>query len=120
MKVALTSRGDNLEVLMDSRFGRAANFLIWDASSGEVEVLANTQNLQAAQGAGIQAAMLVVESGAKAVITGHCGPKAFHVLQEAGVKVYLTKALTGQEAIKLFQAGELKEADVADVEGHWV
>ena len=120
MKVALTSRGDSLDVLLDSRFGRAANFLLWDAASGAVEVLANTQSLNAAQGAGIQAAMHVVESGAEAVITGHCGPKAFRVLKEASVKVYLTKALDGHEAIRLFQAGELKEADAADVEGHWV
>lgn len=119
MKVALTSRGNNLAAAMDSRFGRAANFLLWDSASGAVAVLENTQNLNLAQGAGIQSAMRVVENGAKAVITGHCGPKAFRVLQEAGVKVYLTQAKDGHEAIRLFKAGELKEADAADVEGHW-
>lgn len=120
MKIALTSRGDSLDVLLDSRFGRAANILVWDSDTGAVDVLENKQSLNAAQGAGIQAAMNVVESGAGAVITGHCGPKAFRVLSEAGVKVYLTKAIDGHEALKLYQAGALKEADTADVEGHWL
>jgi len=119
MKIALTSRGESLDVLLDARFGRAATFLLWDSTSGAVDVLDNAQGIHAAQGAGIQAAMHVVESGAEALITGHCGPKAFRVLHEAGVKVYLTKALDGHEAIRLFQAGELKEAGAADVAGHW-
>jgi predicted Fe-Mo cluster-binding NifX family protein len=119
MKIALTSHGDSLDVVLDARFGRAAKFLLWDSSTQAVRVVDNQQSLDAPQGAGIQAAMTVVEQGADAVITGHCGPKAFRVLQEAGVKVYLTKAINGREALQLFQDGKLQEAGSADVEGHW-
>lgn len=120
MKIALTSHGESLDVVLDTRFGRAAKFLVWDAEAQSLSVVDNKQNLNAAQGAGIQAAMTVVEQGAEVLITGHCGPKAFRVLKEAGIKVYLTSAINGHEALKLFQDGKLKEADNADVEGHWV
>ena len=40
-------------------------------------------------GAGIQSAQLVVSKGAKAVITGNCGPNAIKTLSAAGVKVFL-------------------------------
>ncbi|MPN06154.1 hypothetical protein SDC9_153410 [bioreactor metagenome] len=119
MKIAITSMGDALQVLMDGRFGRARNFVIWDTASRTEYAIGNDQNWNAPQGAGIQAAMTVINAGVDAVITGHCGPKAFRVLHEAGVKVYLTTALTGQEALARFEQGLLIEAANADVEGHW-
>jgi len=119
MKVILTSQGDSLDAAMDARFGRAAKFLLWDSSTQAVSVVDNQQSMDAPQGAGIQAAMTAIKQGANAVITSHCGPKAFRVLQEAGVKVYLTKAAKCREALQLFQDGKLQEASSANVEGHW-
>jgi len=119
MKIAFTSRGRNLEVLLDSRFGRAPFFVIYDTVSGETTAVENIQNLNAAQGAGIQSAATVANAGVEAVVTGHCGPKAFRVLQTAGIKVYQTGALTGAEALRQLEAGALKQLETADVEGHW-
>ncbi len=120
MKVALTSQGESLDSILDTRFGRAAKFLLWDSETDSIRVVDNKQNLNAPQGAGIQAAMTVVEQGADAVITGHCGPKAFRVLQEAEVKMFLTKAISGHEALRLFKEGKLETVAEADVEGHWL
>ena len=119
MIVAISSTGKGLEDALDTRFGRTRCFVIVDLESKAVEAVDNTQNLQAMQGAGIQAAMHVVEAGAECVITGHCGPKAFRVLNEAGIKVYLTDAGTVKDALARYEAGQLKEAETADVEGHW-
>jgi predicted Fe-Mo cluster-binding NifX family protein len=47
------------------------------------------------------------------------GPKAFRVLNAAGIKVYLSKEGTAADAMRKLKAGELKEADKANVEGHW-
>ena len=77
MKIAVTSLGESLDSPIDQRFGRARFFVLYDLESGEWTVHDNTQNLEAAQGAGIQAAQHVVNLGVEAVITGHCGPKAF-------------------------------------------
>ncbi len=119
MKIAVSCAGADPDSKMDSRFGRALCFLVMDMESRKYELVENSQNLSAAQGAGIQAAMTVARSGANAVISGNCGPKAFKVLREAGIKVYNCEAKTVGEALTMFESGILKEAVEANVEGHW-
>ncbi len=119
MKIAFTTDGTGLESSLDQRFGRAKNFLVYDLESDTFTILENSQNLNAPQGAGIQSAQAVVKQGASALVTGHCGPKAFHVLTAAGVKIYNIDASTVAEALELYRTGKLKEASSADVEGHW-
>jgi len=119
MKIAFTTSGDGLDAPLDSRFGRAQTYLIYDLDTDTFDVIDNSRNLDAAQGAGIQAAEQVVRSGAGSVVTGHCGPKAFRVLAAAGITVYTTDAATIAEALERFRAGNLVPAHSADVEGHW-
>jgi len=119
MKVVISAQGPEMESLVDPRFGRAAWFLAVDTETGACQAVRNEQNLNAVQGAGIQSAQNAANQGAEAVLTGHCGPKAFRVLKAAGVKIYVGVEGSASEAVKKLQAGELKEADGADVEGHW-
>jgi predicted Fe-Mo cluster-binding NifX family protein len=119
MKIAFSTSGSDLSAPLDSRFGRAPKFLVYDLESGNFEVIDNQQNLNATQGAGIQSAETVARSGAKALVSGHCGPKAFRVLTAAGIKVYNSDAATVADALEQFKAGTLKEAGGADVQGHW-
>ena len=119
MKVAITVQGSGLGDPLDPRFGRAKQFLMVDTDTGQTAVQSNEVNLNAAQGAGIQAAQQVADSGAKAVITGHVGPKAFRVLEAAGVAVYLAADCTAGEALERFKRNELSKQSSADVEGHW-
>lgn len=119
MKVVFTTSGDDLGAPLDSRFGRAPKFLIYDLGDESFSVLDNEQNLSAPQGAGIQSAETVARLGAGALVTGHCGPKAFRVLLAAGVAVYNTAAGTVAEALALYRAGQLAEAAASDVESHW-
>ncbi len=120
MKIVITAGGTGLDDRFDTRFGRAAYFIIYDLDSGSWECHANTQNLEAAQGAGIQAAQTVHRLGASALITGHVGPKAFKVLDANGIKIYSATANTVQEAIDAYNGGLLTELAAPDVEGHWV
>lgn len=119
MKVAITSTGTDLSSPLDPRFGRAKYFLLVDTDSYAVTVQDNAVNLNAAQGAGVQAAEAVVRMGAEAVLTGNCGPKAFRVLEAAGTKVYLCEGGSVEEALQQFKAGTLQAASSANVEGHW-
>jgi predicted Fe-Mo cluster-binding NifX family protein len=119
MKIAVTSTGKDLDAPLDPRFGRAARFVIYDLESSTFEIIDNVQNLTAAQGAGVQAAETVVRAGATALLTGHCGPKAFRVLGSGGVAVYTTDAATVAEAIERFRGGAMTPACGADVQGHW-
>lgn len=119
MKLAFTSPGGDLESALVPSFGRAPAFLFLDEETGALSSLSNEQNLNATQGAGIQAAQTIVKAGAGALITGHCGPKAFRVLTAAGIKVYNTDATTVSEALTRYRAGQLSEAKSANIEGHW-
>lgn len=120
MKIAFTTSGHSLDAPLDARFGRAPRILVYDLDTGTFEVVYNTQNLNAPQGAGIQAAQNVARTGATHLVTGHCGPKAFKVLTAAGIAVYTTDAATVAQALELFRSGGLTRATSADVEGHWV
>ncbi|BAF58763.1 MAG: NifB/NifX family molybdenum-iron cluster-binding protein [Pelotomaculum sp.] len=120
MKVAITSQGESLESMLDQRFGRCGWFVVADTEEGNWEAVSNEQNLSSAQGAGIQSAETVCRCGAEAVITGHVGPKAFKVLNAAGIKVYCCTGGTVAEALEKFKKGELKETLEANVEGHWI
>ncbi len=120
MKIAVSSMGRDMESALDQRFGRAKQFIVFDPECGSFEVLDNSVNLQAAQGAGIQTAQKIVNSNSRILITGNCGPKAFQVLSAAGVKVYLSKDNTVMEAVAKYKAGELTEITTANVEGHWL
>lgn len=119
MKIAISSQGEGLAAKLDPRFGRARMFVIYDDDTSEASSIDNAQNLNAAQGAGIQAAQTVSRSGAKILITGHCGPKAFSALTAAGIKIYTAPEINVSEAIELYKKGSLTEASGADVDGHW-
>ena len=120
MKIAFSTSGHDLEAPLDVRFGRATRFLILDEERGTFDLVDNAQNLHAAQGAGVQAAQHVVGSGAAVLISGHCGPKAFRVLQAGAVQVFTSDAPTLREALDLYRKGALIPQNQADVEGHWV
>ena len=119
MKIAVTSKGTGLESEVDPRFGRAAYILVVDTDSLAVEVLDNSPNVNAFKGAGINAAAMVSDSGAEALLTGFCGPNAFKTLNAADVKVANDVSGTVQSAVDAYKNGELKFAESANVEGHW-
>jgi predicted Fe-Mo cluster-binding NifX family protein len=119
MKLAISARGNDLRSEVESRFGRAKRFIVLDTDTGEYRVLENLQNQSAAQGAGIQAAQAVADLQVDAVITGHCGPKAFRVLQAAGIQVYLEQEGSVEAAAARVVSGQTRKAETHDVEGHW-
>ena len=113
------AQDDGLASPVDARFGRAGGFLLVDTATRQTRFVANEQNLQAAQGAGIQAAQAIAGAGAGILLTPHCGPKAFRVLKAAGVEVFLGAAATAAELLARYESGALAGAEAANVEGHW-
>jgi predicted Fe-Mo cluster-binding NifX family protein len=105
---------------MNRTFGRAQKFMIYETDNDTFEMVDNIQNLNAAQGAGIQSAKNVAQSGAKALICENCGPKAFQVLTAAGVEIYIAGAGKVSDLIEKFKKGELKTSGGANVQGHWL
>lgn len=119
MKIAITSADGTLEGKVDERFGRARKIVLYDVETKEHSVVDNAMNLNAAQGAGIQAAQNVIRSGARAIISGHFGPKAFQVIQMAGLDVYSATNISVKDAIQSFESGKLTKLAGADVAPHW-
>ena len=120
MKVAITAQGKELSSEIDLRFGRAKWLIVVDTESDDFQAHDNAVNLNAAQGAGIQTGQNIANLGVEAVITGNVGPNAFKTLNAADIKIFLAEKQTVQETIDSFTAGELKEIDQANVEGHWI
>jgi predicted Fe-Mo cluster-binding NifX family protein len=119
MKIAVTSKGKDLDSQVDPRFGRAAYILIVDTDGFEFEVVDNSENVNALKGAGIQAAAMVSDKGAEFLLTGLCGPNAFKTLEVAGIKVANDVSGTVRDAVTAFNNGKLLFADGASVEGQW-
>lgn len=119
MKVVVTSQGTGLDSPADPRFGRARYFIVVDTDTGEASAHDNAQNLNAPQGAGIQAGQAVARLGVEAILTGHVGPKAFATLAAGGIAVYTGISGTVRDAVEQFKQGRLALAAQADVEGHW-
>lgn len=119
MKVVVSSQGGQMDSPVDGRFGRAKYFVLVDTETGETRGIDNSENLNALQGAGVQAAKKVADLGAEAVVATNVGPKAFSVLSAAGVKVFSGATGTVAEAIEQLDAGKLSEADAANVQSRW-
>ncbi len=120
MKVAVSSQGKTMDSRVDPRFGRSQFFIVIDTETGEFTHHDNIQNLNATQGAGIQAARNVIDLGVEAVLTGNLGPKAFATLQAGRIVMYTGVEGTVKEAIEQFRSGRLQPVSKPNVEGHWV
>ena len=119
MKIAVTSKGTDIDSAVDPRFGRAAYILIVDTETFDFEALDNQENVNALKGAGIQAAGMVSEKGAEVLLTGFCGPNAFKAMAAAKIGVANDASGSVKEAVQAYLDGKLPLADEANVEGQW-
>lgn len=118
-KIAITSEGPTLDDVLDPRFGRAAGFIIVDPQTLQFHYVDNGSSQTRAQGAGIQAAEVIIQNGANVVLTGYVGPKAFTALQAAGIKVGQNlDNMTVRQALERFQAGQIEWAAAPNSRGH--
>lgn len=92
MKIIIPVESKNEDTLICPSFGRAPFFMIFDTDSKKTDFIENSAaNSQG--GAGIKAAQILVDSGAKVLITYRCGQNASDVLNTGGIEIY--KAETG-------------------------
>ncbi len=119
MKIAVSAQGKDLDSNVDPRFGRAPYFIIIDPDTMEYEAVDNKQSLNMPQGAGVQAAMNIINQNVEVLLTGNCGPKAFKTLKAANVDVITGVKGTVREAVEKFKQGEYKVASGPSVGSHW-
>ena len=121
MKIAITSYGKDLSSKTDRSFGRAKWFILMDTETGAFEAHSNEQNVNAPQGAGIQAAQNVVNLGAEVILTGNVGPNAFRALNAASIRIFIvSEDVSVEQALSDWKEGKLRETTKSTIEGHWV
>ena len=118
MKVCVTAAASGIDAPMDPRFGRCPFFVVVDLDSMS-EISIPNANVNAASGAGIQAAQEVAKQGVSALITGNIGPNAMQTLSAAKIDVYQHQGgIAVRAALEAFQRGELSKIEAPSVPGH--
>lgn len=108
MKIAIPSLGSDMSSLVNERFGRAENFIIYDTLSKSYEVWTNGDNKSLQQGAGTQTAESIIKHNVNVLIANNVGPKALKVLELGGVKVFkVPEGITVESALNLYNEGKL-------------
>ena len=121
MKIAFTTTDKGWDAQIDTRFGRANGFFIFDEESQTEKYVSNEQNVKALHGAGVQTAQSIINLKVDALVTGNMGPRAFQILNSGGIKMYLAEEnLTVKEAYDAFKKNKLKEVSSPNVAGHWM
>ncbi|MCD6487054.1 MAG: NifB/NifX family molybdenum-iron cluster-binding protein [Syntrophobacterales bacterium] len=120
MKIAITSYGKDLSSKTDRSFGRAKWFILVDTETGAFEAHSNEQNVNAAQGAGTQAAQNVTNMEAEVLLSGNVGPNAFRALSTAAIRIFIIEGdITVEQALSEWKEGKLQEVGKSTIEGHW-
>lgn len=85
-----------------------------------MEVYSDTQNINAAQDAVIQAARDIIQSGAEAVITHNVGSECIQNIERCliCISIFDKEVQTVAQALSEWKAGRLREVTEATVEAH--
>jgi predicted Fe-Mo cluster-binding NifX family protein len=106
VEICITATADNLDSMIDERFGRCKYFIFVDPETMSFRAVPNAAGNESG-GAGIKAATTVLKSAPAAVITGMIGGNALDVLQSAQARVYSCKTMSVREAVEMYRAGKL-------------
>lgn len=117
MKICVSSTGDNMNSILDQRFGRTAFFIIVDSETMDFKVIDN-EAAKTSGGAGIMSSQKVVEEGTEVVITGNVGPNAMKVLKAANIKIIKGVPVSVKENVEKYKKDILSDI-VNPVEQHF-
>lgn len=111
MKIAVSAQGNHPASVLDPRLGRARFLLLYDTEAKTWLGVENAPREHAAHGdgGGVKAAGRLRGLGADALISGHVCERAFAILAAAGLKMYRAGSVPAEEAVALWQRGQLSE-----------
>jgi predicted Fe-Mo cluster-binding NifX family protein len=111
MKIAFTSKGKDLDSIVDARFGRCEFILIYDDLSEAIEIIENNDSSAEAHGAGPKTAQKLFNSNIDVLITGNGpGGNAAKVLERSKMEIFIGAADKPiKEALALFKENKLEK-----------
>jgi len=122
VKILVSTSKGGLGDLICPMFGRCPTFTLLEVDEKEKKILKTevipNPGAMAGGGAGIVAAQAVINSGAKSLIIGNCGPNAVAVLMQAGISVYSSAGKVEDAVTKLLE-GKLPSVTAPNVSGHF-
>ena len=86
MKVAITSKGNTIDSVLDSRFGRCSYFVFYDTESKKLEFVENP-NLNVNEGAGPLSVKLIASYGVKKAVSGEFGFKIKSLMDDLSIQM---------------------------------
>jgi predicted Fe-Mo cluster-binding NifX family protein len=108
MKIGVPTLGTRgLSEEVSPHFGRAPTFTIYDSETGKTEVVDNTSEHMGGVGKPPQ---LLMEHGAHTMLCSGLGPRAVHMFESYGIRVFVGASGTVQDSIDLWKEGILQEA----------
>ena len=112
MKAAVSATGTTPDSLVHGQFGRCDWFLIFENGKENIKAVENSY-AEVETGAGIGCAQDLIQEGVTVIISAQVGPRAYEVLSQAGVEIYLAPSnLSAQEAYKKFLSKELTKMEI--------
>ncbi len=111
MKIAFTSTGTTWDSMIDPRFGRTENILVYNEESQEMTVMTNGEVKDEAHGAGTATAEKLYILKPDVLITGNGpGETAAKALKNINMKIYVdAHDMTVSQAYSNYKSGKLKE-----------
>jgi predicted Fe-Mo cluster-binding NifX family protein len=111
MKIAFTSKGKDLDSIVDARFGRCEFILIYDDLSEAIEIIENNDSAAEAHGAGPKTAQKLFNSNIDVLITGNGpGGNAAKVLERSKMEIFIGAADKPiKEALALYKENKLEK-----------
>ncbi|MBN2733475.1 MAG: NifB/NifX family molybdenum-iron cluster-binding protein [Methanomicrobiaceae archaeon] len=103
MKICITSKEESPESRVEKSFGRTPFIAVYDTESKEFNFIENT-NRNLAGGVGPKTAQMVINCGAKILITGMIGENAKNVIDAAEIRIItVSDEKTIKEAVSDFE-----------------
>ncbi|MFX1594274.1 MAG: NifB/NifX family molybdenum-iron cluster-binding protein, partial [Promethearchaeota archaeon] len=122
--IAVPSMGNGgLNDQMSPRFGRCASFTFVEIENNDIKAIKAVPNpaANAMGGAGVQAAQIIGNNGANAIIVGFLGPNAASGLNALNLDIFQApnQAITIKEVINLYLKGKLQKITSSNVASHY-
>ena len=118
MKIAVAASRDGMDAEVDPYFGICRYFIIADKDTMEFESVDNSDIMNVGSD-GVSKSKMVIKRGAKAVLAGNCGPKAYKVLAKAGVEVITGISGRVRDAVQDYKSGKFQPSSKNNVDEHY-
>jgi len=107
MKVAISSKGPDLESSLSRRFGVSPYLLVVDLESGTLEAVRNP-GAAAQRAAGVQAVVQLLSQDVQVLLTDYCSPAARQHLEANGVQVHAGLSGIAGDILRRYKTGEIE------------